>query len=94
MHEPSNAEIYEKLGRIEAKFDIRLKDILEQVQKTNGRVTVLEKFKDKAETIAEYKKEEFTNGHQEITIDWQKILLYALGLLATALAIIGALASR
>jgi len=91
MAEPSNSEIMEKLGNIESKFEVRLKDILEQVKYTNGRVTKLEKWKEKLDIIADYTKE---NGKGETVVDWQKLLLYALGLVGTALAVIAALAKR
>lgn len=85
--EPTNADLYEKLGAMEE----RLADILKQVKRTNGRVTVLEKWKDKLDIIDGYKKE---NGAVVPIIDWQKILLYALGLLGTALAIISYMAGK
>ena len=94
MAEPSNSEIMEKLGYIEARFDVRLKDILEQVKYTNGRVTKLERWKEKLDIIADYRKEEIRDGQVEKVVDWQKIILAIFGLLATALAIIGGLASR
>lgn len=84
---PTNADIYEKLGKLEA---VQIAT-LEQVQKTNGRVTKLEKWKDKLDVIADYKKD---NGSDKISgIDSQKIIMYALGLLGTALAIILALSN-
>lgn len=89
--EPSNADLYERLGRMEATFNDRLDDILKQVKKTNGRVTVLEKWKDRLDIIADYTKE---NGKTVPVIDWQKIVLYVLGLLGTALAIISYLAGK
>ena len=85
--EPTNSDLYEKLGAMEE----RLADILKQVKRTNGRVTVIEKWKDRLEIIDGYKKE---NGVAVPIIDWQKIILYALGLLGTALAIISYLASK
>ncbi len=89
--EPSNSEIYEKLGSIEGKFQGQLDAILTQVKHTNGRVTRLEKWKDKLDVIADYKKD---NGSDKISgIDSQKIIMYALGLLGTALAIILALSN-
>jgi len=94
MAEPSNSEIMEKLGNIEARFDVRLKDILEQVKYTNGRVTKLERWREKLDIIADYRKEEIRDGQVEKVVDWQKIILAIFGLLATALAIIGGLASR
>jgi len=94
MAEPSNSEIMEKLGNIESKFDVRLKDILEQVKYTNGRVTKLERWREKLDIIADYRKEEIRDGQVEKVVDWQKIILAIFGLLATALAIIGGLASR
>jgi len=90
-NEPTNAEIMEKPGRIEAKFEVRLGDILSQVQKTNGRVTKLERWREKIDIIADYTKE---NGKGDTVVDWQKLMLYALGLVATALAIIGATIQR
>lgn len=59
-NEPTNSEIMEKLGRIEATVAVQLKDILEQVKKTNGRVTLLEKWKEKLDIIDVYKKENGT----------------------------------
>lgn len=91
MSEPSNSEIMEKLGNIESKFEVRLTDIYEQVKKTNGRVTKLEKWKEKLDIIADYTKQ---NGKGETVIDWQKMLMYALGLVGTALAVIAAMANR
>lgn len=86
-NEPTNADIFEKLGGIES----RLTDVYDQVKKTNGRVTKLEKWREKIDIIADYTKE---NGKGETVVDWQKLLLYALGLVATALAIIGASIKR
>jgi hypothetical protein len=86
-NEPSNADIFEKLGNIES----RLSDVYEQVRKTNGRVTKLEKWREKLDIIADYTKQ---NPKGETVVDWQKLLLYALGLVATALAIIGATIKR
>ena len=77
---PTNSDIYEKLGKLEA---VQIAT-LEQVQKTNGRVTKLEKWKDKLDVIADYKKD---NGKPK-GLDSQKIIMYVLGLLGTALAII------
>jgi hypothetical protein len=89
--EPTNAEIYEKLGRIEARVEDRLVQIYEQVKATNGRVTKLEKWKDRLDIIAEYTKE---NKKGETVVDWQKLMLYALGLVATALAVISYLVKK
>ncbi len=87
QQEPTNAEIYEKLGGMENRLDA----IYKQVKETNGRVTKLERWKDKLDTIAEYRKE---NKEGDTVIDWQKILLYALGLVGTALAIISFLVGK
>jgi len=85
--EPSNSDLYEKLGRMEATFENRLDDILAQVQRTNGRVTKLEKWKDKIDIIDVYKRE---NGVVKTPreIDWQKLMLATLGIIGTCLAII------
>jgi len=91
MTDPSNSELYEKLGRMESKFDEKLSNILAQVQKTNGRVTRLEKWKDKLDVIADYRKE---NWNGDRPIDWQKLMMYSLGLVATALAVISVLAGK
>lgn len=84
---PTNADIYEKLGALEA---VQIAT-LAQVQKTNGRVTKLENWKNKLDIIADYKKTDKSTGDK--TIDSQKIIMYALGLLGTALAIILALSN-
>jgi len=91
--EPSNSDLYEKLGRIEAKFDVRLGDILSQVQRTNGRVTKLEKWRDRLDIIEVYKKENNVTLIPK-EVDWQKIVLYVLGLLGTALAVISYMAQK
>lgn len=90
-NEPTNSEIMEKLGRIEATVAVHLKDILEQVKRTNGRVTMLEKWKEKLDIIDVYKKE---NGTILVPkeVDWQKIILTTLGILGTAVAAIAYLA--
>lgn len=90
---PTNSEIMEKLGSIEASFAVRLESILDQVKKTNGRVTKLEKWKEKLDIIEIYKKE---NGSVLVPkeIDWQRLLLVALGLVGTALAIISYMAKK
>ena len=93
QNEPTNSEIMEKLGSIEASFAVRLESILDQVKKTNGRVTKLEKWKEKLDIIDMYKKE---NGVVLVPkeVDWQRLLLVALGLVGTALAIISYMAKR
>ncbi len=91
MQEPSNSELYEKLGRMESRFDEKLSNILDQVRKTNGRVTKLETWKNKLDVIADYRKE---NGDGTRPIDWQKLMMYSLGLVATALAVISVLAGK
>lgn len=85
--EPTNADIFEKLGKLEA---VQIAT-LEQVQKTNGRVTRLEKWKDKLDIIADYTKE--NGAGKSKGIDSQKIIMYVLGLLGTALATILALSN-
>lgn len=91
--EPTNADLYERLGRMEASTSEQLDSILEQVKKTNGRVTKLEKWKERLDIIEVYKKE---NGAIIVPkeVDWQKLMLYSLGLLGTALAVISYMAKK
>lgn len=91
--EPSNADLYEKIGEMHATFTTRLDDILRQVQKTNGRVTKLEKWKEKLDVIEVYKKE---NGviKEPHEVDWQKLMLATIGIIATCLTIISFLVQR
>lgn len=91
MNEPSNSEIMEKLGSIEARFDLRLTDIYEQVKKTNGRVTKLERWKEKLDIIADYTKE---NRKGETVVDWQKIIMYTLGIVASLIAVLSYLVQK
>jgi hypothetical protein len=91
--EPSNADLYEKLGRMEAAFENRLDDILLQVQRTNGRVTKLERWKDKIDIIEVYKRENGSIKNPR-EIDWQKLMLATLGLVGTSLAVISFMAQR
>lgn len=89
MKEPTNADLYEKLGGVE----VQLQDIYSQVKRTNGRVTALEKWKDRLDIIEIYKKE---NGVTVMPkeVDWQKIVFASLGLVGTALAIISFMAQK
>lgn len=91
MSEPSNSEIMEELGSMRASFDVRLNDIYEQVKKTNGRVTKLERWKEKLDIIADYTKE---NHKGETVVDWQKILMYTLGLVASLIALLSYLVKK
>ncbi len=98
--EPTNSAIMEKLGKLEGTLnarmnsaDLRSDAILEQVKYTNGRVTKLERWKEKLDVIADYKKEN-GDGTKTPVVDWQKLMLYALGLVATALAIISFLIGK
>lgn len=92
-NEPTNSDLYERLGSMEATFETKLTDILKQVQKTNGRVTKLERWKEKLDIIADFTKENpQTPGIPQI--DWQKLMVYSLGLVGTALAIISYMAGK
>jgi len=89
--EPTNSEIYEKLGAMEATFEVRLKDILEQVKYTNGRVTKLENWKKKLDIIADWKKEngwKKDDGSGEKPLDWTKIIMATMGAIGTTLGIV------
>jgi len=91
--EPTNADLYERLGKMEASTSEQLESILDQVKKTNGRVTKLEKWKERLDIIEVYKKE---NGAIIVPkeVDWQKLMLYSLGLVGTALAVISYMAKK
>lgn len=84
MKEPTNSQLYEKLGKIETTVS----DIHTQVKKTNGRVTALERWREKLDIIELYKKE--AGG----AIDWNKIIIAALGIITTMAAIISYLVQR
>ena len=64
MPEPTNSELLAEIRSNAAVDEQRwienskeLGEIKMQVKKTNGRVTILERWKDKYEAIQEYKKE-------------------------------------
>ena len=80
---PTNSDIVKLLTINHEETSKRLEAVEEQVKYTNGQVRTLNDFKNRVETIEQFKKD---NG--EHAIDWQKILLVALGLLGTALTII------
>lgn len=77
---PTNADIYEKLGRIE---EIALATKA-QAERTNGRVTKLETWQ--AGIIAV--EVERSTQKQPSGIDYTKVVLAALGLVGTALSIV------
>lgn len=91
---PSNSDLYEKIAEFHAGTKVQLDAIEAQVRRTNGRVTKLEKWKDKLDIIAEYTKEEKIDGKTVKVVDWEKIVYYALGLVGTALAIVLAMATK
>lgn len=91
---PSNSDLYEKIAEFHASTKMQLDAIEAQVRRTNGRVTKLEKWKDKLDIIAEYTKEEKIDGKTVKVVDWEKIVYYALGLVGTALAIVLAMATK
>lgn len=79
MPEPTNADIFEKLGKIE-QITLATKT---QAEKTNGRVTLLEKWQ--SGVLAVEVERTRSNGK---TPDYTKVVLAALGLVGTALSII------
>lgn len=91
--QPTNQDLMALIKMQHQDTTQRLSAIEQQVKKTNGRVTRLEKWKDRLDIIEVYKKE---NGTVLIPkeVDWQKLMLYALGLVGTALAIISYMAQQ
>ena len=80
MPEPTNADIFEKLGKIE---QITLATKV-QAEKTNGRVTLLEKWQSGVIAV----EVERTRSNGKNSPDYTKVVLAALGLVGTALSII------
>lgn len=75
---PTNSDIYQKLGSIE-QITLATK---EQAEKTNGRVSALEKWQSGVMAV-EVERDKHGSG-----VDYTKIILYALGLVGTALSIV------
>lgn len=83
---PTNLDLYEKLGRIE-EITLATKA---QAEKTNGRVTVLEKWQTGVLAVElDRSKIKGSDG-----IDWTKIMLGFLGVLGTSLSIIAVMAGK
>lgn len=83
----TNNDIWERLGRIE-EIIIVTRD---QAMKTNGRVTKLEYWQAGLLAIADEKKDIKPPND---SVDYTKIILYALGLVGTALSIITVMANK
>lgn len=78
----TNSDLYQKLGSIE---EIARATKL-QAEKTNGRVTRLERWQNEVTAVSTYKDKHDDKGENK---DYLKIMLYALGLVGTALGVIG-----
>lgn len=76
---PTNSDIYQKLGSIE-QITLATK---KQAEKTNGRVTKLENWQSGVLAV-----EVERSKHKPEGVDYTKIILYALGLVGTALSIV------
>lgn len=63
---PTNADIYKLLGQHGEQIDA----ILKQVRSTNGRVTAIERWKEKIENIDEYKREHLNKTPEEVKNVW------------------------
>lgn len=92
----TNSDIVQLITVQHEETSSRLGAIEEQVKYTNGQVRVLNSFKERIEAVDEYKKNLPTVQVNNTTkdVDWAKIVLAILGVLGTALAIIGTLAAR
>lgn len=76
----TNQDLYQALGEIK-QITLATK---EQAEKTNGRVTKLEKWQNEVIAVEVYNdKHNSDNG-----IDYTKIVMYALGLVGTALGVV------
>ncbi len=85
---PTNLDIYRKLGAIE-----------KQTTLTNGRVTRLEAWQNGIIGVAAYQEKNAMNSEKDDsnknnTTDYTKIVLAALGLVGTALGVIGVMVAR
>lgn len=78
---PTNADIYEKLGRIE---EIALATKA-QAERTNGRVTKLENWQS---GVLAVEVDRAKVKPSDTGLDYTKIVLAALGLVGTALSIV------
>lgn len=103
MSEPSNADIFQFMGRLDAKIDghtERLVSIEAQTKKTNGRVNRLEERNRLADALIAYDKE-----HKPALVDakdvplrtndpnFTKILLAIIGFCTVAVGAIAAIAN-
>ncbi len=89
--QPSNADIYLKLGNIDAT----LMEVHTQVKLTNGRVTELEKWRRGVEEVEDYKREQKSQKPaptpQEQKDGWSVREKQLVAIITTLLAIVGAL---
>lgn len=92
---PSNADIFKALGKLDEKVD----QIHKQVVHTNGRLTKVERWKEKLETIDDYKRENPQETQSPIqqkereegwTVREKFLTAVILSLLAIVTALVGA----
>ncbi len=87
---PSNNEIFMAIGALQEKVDA----IHIQTKKTNGRVTRLEQWKEKADVIANYLKEHpaaLEKTPQERQDVWTKREKTLLAIISSLITIVGGL---
>ncbi len=103
MSEPSNADIFRFMGKLDAKIDLHTEQLIsieEQTKKTNGRVNRLEERNRLADAIVAYDKE-----HKPVLVpasdvpvrtndpNFTKILLAIIGFCTVAVGAIAAIAN-
>lgn len=86
MPNPTNKDIIKLLTMNHEETSKRLDGVEQQVKYTNGQVRDLQTWRSNTEAVEKYREAQTGTNPK---VDWQKIVLVILGLLGTALGIIG-----